>query len=180
MIGFNLPRGSGLAALAGLFLIIGCQPSSRKSEQTVPIGTTVTVSPLKYTVFETRWSEGLTTDEGPRSPKHRFLMVHVAVENTGANEVSIPQFRLVGAKGEVIEEESSGAGVRDWLGFLRTVQPGSTERGVVLFDAPQAGYKLRVAAGDDPEREQTALIDMPLQLDMGPLSPPASATPGAQ
>jgi hypothetical protein len=35
----------------------------------------------------------------------------------------------------------------------------------LLFDVPQGACKLRISSGGDPESEQTALIELPLQFN---------------
>lgn len=167
-------RTALFAVLGALALIAGCKTgTSGGAEQTVSMGSTVAVGGLKYTVFQAEWKEALDSPQGTRTPKNRYLLLHIAVENTTTEETGIPMLRLVNEKGEGFDEESNGNGVNDWLGFLRTAKPSSTERGTVLFDVPQTGYKLRVSSGgDDPEKEKTALIDIPLRIDVDPQPAP--------
>lgn len=148
--------------------LVGCGPSGSGTESVVPMGSTVAVGNLKYTVFQTEWREALDGTTGPRSPQHRFLLVTLSVENTGTQEAGIPLLRLVDSSDAAHEELSNGEGVQDWLGYLRTAQPGASERGVILFDVPPAGYKLRVSSGGDLEDEKTAVIDIPYRVDIGP------------
>jgi hypothetical protein len=151
------------------------------SEPVVSMGSIAAVGGLKYTVFQSEWRESLDSPQGPRTPKHKYLLLHLAVENTSTEETGIPMFRLVNEKGEEFDEESNGNGVTDWLGFLRTSKPSATERGAVVFDVPQTGYKLRVSSGgDDPEKEKTALIEIPLrvEVDSAPTPLPMEGAPG--
>ncbi len=62
------------------------------------------------------------------------------------------------------------------MGYLRLLQPRESRSGRLLFDVPQGAYKLRVSSGGDPESEQTALIDIPFQLNSD--VPRVSGAPG--
>lgn len=147
--------------------------------QEVPIGSTVVVGNLKYTVFQTEWKDSLPGDLGARTPRDKFMIVHVAVENATATEAGIPLMTLVNGKGESINEEQDGKGLPEWMGYLRTVAGKGTERGTVLFDAPQTSYKLKLMSSDDPETEQTAMVDIPLSIELTtPQNAPGPA-PGA-
>jgi hypothetical protein len=153
---------------AALMLAGGCggnKPAER--ELIVPIGSTIEVGPLKYTVFQTEWKDTLDGDHGPRMPKHKFLLVQLAVENSTNEDAAIPMMTLLDDKGQTYAEESDGQGVSSWLGYLRTAKPGETARGFALFDAPQTSFKMRVSSGGDPEHERTALVELPLRIDLG-------------
>jgi hypothetical protein len=161
----------------------GCQTGggSGGNEPVVSMGSVAAVGGLKYTVFQSEWRESLDSAQGARTPKHKFLLLQLAVENTSTEENGIPMFRLVNEKGEEFDEESNGNGVTDWLGFLRTAKASATERGSVVFDVPQTGYKLRVSSGgSDPEKEKTALIEIPLrvEVDSAPVAMPMEGVPG--
>lgn len=176
-------RAAIVAALIALAVAPACKTGTTGSaEQTVSMGSTVAVGGLKYTVFQAEWKESLDSPQGARTPKNRYLLLHLAVENTTTEETGIPMLRLVNDKGEGFDEESNGNGVSDWLGFLRTAKPSSTERGTVVFDVPQTGYKLRVSSGgDDPEKEKTALIEVPLRIDVDTQQAPLPVdTPAAK
>jgi len=129
------------------------------------MGTPLAVGPLTYTVLETEWRDALDAPQGQRTPKNRFLLVHVSILNNSAEEKAAPLLQLVDAKGGTHPEIAEGEGVPDWLGYLRMLQPRESRFGRLLFDVPQAAYKLRVSSGGDPESEQTALVDLPLQLN---------------
>ena len=55
----------------------------------------------------------------------------------------IPSIELVADSGKTYNELADGTGVNNWLGIVRHVGPGQTERGNVVFDAPAAHYKLK-------------------------------------
>ena len=141
------------------------------------MGAPLAVGPLTYTAVETEWRDIIDSPQGQRVPKNRFLLVHVSVLNAASEQKAAPLLQLVDAKGNVYPEIAEGEGVQDWLGYLRLLQPKESRSGRLLFDVPQGAYKLRVSSGGDPESEQTALIDIPFQLNSD--VPRVSGAPGA-
>lgn len=128
------------------------------------MGEKVQAGPLIYTALESDWRESL--GEGGRAPKQRFLFIRVSITNSGGQPVSVPGLTLLGAGDQEFTEVTENMeNVRNWLGLLRTVQPGGTEQGYVVFDAPLAAYKLKVSDAGEVGSERTALIDIPVQLD---------------
>ena len=142
----------------------GCQRTA-SPERVGAMGSPLAVGPLTYTALEIEWRDVLDSPQGQRVPKNRFLLVHVTVLNASSEQKAAPLLQLVDAKGGVHPEIAEGEGVPDWLGYLRLLQPRESRFGRLLFDVPQGAYKLRVSSGGDPEAEQTALIDLPLQLN---------------
>jgi hypothetical protein len=68
---------------------------------------------------------------------------------------------LVDDSGKSYPELADGNGVLHWLGVVRRISPAQTERGVVVFDAPAAHYKLKLTDEADPE---DVYIDLPLSF----------------
>ena len=154
-------------------------PACRKTvapERVGAIGTPMAVGPLSYTALETEWRDSLESAQGQRTPKTRFLLVNVTVLNASSEQKAVPLLQLVDSKGGVYPEIAEGEGVPDWMGYLRLLPARESHSGRLLFDVPQGAYKLRVSSGGDPEGEQTALIDLPLQLNSE--VPRASGAPG--
>ncbi|MBI5281839.1 MAG: DUF4352 domain-containing protein [Candidatus Solibacter usitatus] len=154
---------------------------SGDSGKTYTLGSDVSVGQLTYTVVHSEWRESLDSEEGPRLPKDRFLVLTLRVSNRGGGELGVPLLTLVGEDGKEYREQDKGLGVPQWLGLLRTVRPAETENGRILFDAPQAGYKLRVVSGGDVETEKSALVEIPLHVAPPPVkSVDPLATPAAK
>lgn len=172
VIGFVVPT---LALLACLAALPGCWRKSQR-DRVVHMGTAVAVGPLTYTAIESEWRETLVSSDGQRIPKNRFLLINIAVVNNAPEERAAPLLQLEDAKGQTYPEISEGAGVPEWLGYLRLLQPSENRSGRLLFDVPPGAYKLRVSSGGEPETEQTALIDIPFEL--GSPMQNGSATPG--
>jgi hypothetical protein len=129
------------------------------------MGSQVAVGALTYTALETEWRDGLDSDKGPRTPKHRFLLIKVTITNGGGTESYAPLLYLVDGKGQEYIEEDKGDGVQNWMGTLRLLGPAQTSEGMLLFDVPQGSYQLRVSTGGDPEKEVAALVTIPFRLD---------------
>lgn len=150
------------------------------TERVGALGAPLAVGPLTYTAVETQWRDSIESSKGPRLPKDKFLLVNVSVLNASSEQNGAPLLQIVDAKGQVHPEIAEGDGVTDWMGYLRILKPRESRSGWLLFDAPQGACKLRVSSGGDPENEQTALIELPLQLNPeGPRTPDATGFSGA-
>lgn len=102
---------------------------------------------------------------GATTPDHRFLFVKLSISNNGSQPVSLPLTTLQDAKGQTHAEVTEDlTEVPEWLGLFRTLEPGATEQGYVIFDVPMGAYKLQVSDGGDIGAEKTALIEIPVQV----------------
>jgi hypothetical protein len=125
----------------------------------VPAGEKATVGQLTYTVVDSQILTQLGQTDNPRIPNDRFMMVQLAVTNSGNVDNPIPAVELISDSGKTYSELADGTGVSDWLGMVRHIGPGQTERGEVLFDAPAAHYKIRFS---DETMNSEVLADLPL------------------
>lgn len=144
--------------------LAGCSNSastSTKTEEvrTVPAGEKATVGHLSYNVVDSQVMTQLGDESSPRIPKDRFMIVQISVTNSSNVDNPIPAVELIGDSGKVYEELADGSGVSNWLGVVRHVGPGQTERGELLFDAPAAHYKLKFS---DESTDNEILADLPL------------------
>jgi hypothetical protein len=138
------------------------------------MGEDLHVGPLTYNVIDTDWKDRLGEGTSARMPSNRFLLIRMSVTNAGNSETIIPTMTLIDSSGTTHTELTDGAGVPDWLGMIRRVQPSQTQRGVVLFDVPGKAYSLQVAfEGEDPESEKTGRVTIPLRFDPESQVPPA-------
>lgn len=151
-------RPAGVLALS--VLTLGCSGSKAVDARLYHMGERVQVGPLIYNVLETEWRDEMAQ----KTPVNRFLIVHLTITNSGSRDATPPLFTLIHASGSEHPEFSEVAGIKDWLGLLRRVEPAGTEDGRIVFDVPSGAYKLRVSDGGEPGNENTALIDIPLQL----------------
>ncbi|HUS07912.1 MAG TPA: DUF4352 domain-containing protein [Bryobacteraceae bacterium] len=152
--------------LAALLLIAGCnRTKTLTSLGTFPMGERVQVGPLTYTVLETEWRTQMGEGFQGKLPSNRFLVVKLAISNGGGGHVAVPIMSIEDAGGHSYTEITEGTeNVSEWLGLLRNMAPMQSDRGIVIFDAPVAAYKLRVSDGGEIGAEKTALIDLPIHI----------------
>jgi hypothetical protein len=153
------------ALLLCALLIDGCSKGKDPSLiGTFHMGERVQAGPLTYNVLEAEWRPALA--ENGRMPKNRFLFLRVSISNTSAQPVAAPGLTLVGPNETAYQETTDNMeAVGGWLGMFRNIQPGKTETGYVVFDAPVGGYKVSVSDGGEIENERHAFIQIPADLD---------------
>jgi len=150
----------GLAVL----LVSGCSrtPETRTDYS---MGERVQVGQMTYVIVESAWRAQLGESFRVRSPEQRFLLIKISVTNGTGKDVSIPLLTLKGANGQTYSELSNGEGVDSWFGLLRTISPGQTQQGNMVFDVPLTSYKLRVPDVADAGLERYVSVQIPLRLD---------------
>ena len=151
-----------LFCLAPVWLA-GCSNSSTTTRtdenRVVPAGEKATAGHLSYSVIDSQILTQLGDEANPRVPKDRFILIQIAVTNSSNVDNPIPAVELVGDSGQVYNELTDGSGISGWLGLIRHVGPGQTERGYLAFDAPAAHYKIRFS---DESTDVEVLADLPL------------------
>jgi hypothetical protein len=153
--------------LATAFLITACNRETLDEKSTAIIGTyklgqEVQVGDLRYTVLGATWMERIEAS----TPKYRFLVVRLNVHNQGQRTVPLRGFELISSSGERTQETTTGIeDLPEFLGILRSLEPGQAETGTVVFDVPLAAYTLAVPDGQDIEKERVAHIEIPVQVD---------------
>jgi len=162
-----------LLALA-VSLLPGCRNLAATHAE-YQMGDKVPAGPLTYNVVEKVWRSQLGESFQMRMPENRFLLITLAAANGGSGEVSLPLLQLEASDGKIYKEVETGEGVENWFGLVRTLPPGQTQQGVILFDVPLASYRLRLSDGDSATGRYT-YVQIPLQIDDEP--PPASPVPG--
>jgi hypothetical protein len=163
-----------LLALA-VSLLPGCR-NAVATRAEYQMGDKVPAGPLTYNVVEKLWRSQLGENFQVRTPENRFLLITVAATNSGSREVSVPLLQLEGPDGKLYREVESGEGVDNWFGILRTLAPGQTQQGRIVFDVPLGSYRLQLSDGDSATGHFT-YVQIPLQIDEEPPTPPA---PGKQ
>jgi len=124
----------------------------------VPAGEKAPAGHLTYSVLDSQILTQLEADT-TRVPKDRFIVVQIAVNNSGNTDANIPGVTLESDSGATYNELTDGTGVQGFLGVLRHVGPRQTTRGAIVFDAPAAHYRLRFA---DENADKEILADLPL------------------
>jgi hypothetical protein len=138
------------------------------------MGERATAGHIVYKVFETQWLTHIGQGADARIPQHRFFVVRLSAVNSLGSDVSVPAFTLEDDQGNAYPEQSSGEGVNQYIGYLRSVKPAESVEGNALFDAPPAHYKLKVS---DETGEKTAYVDIPLSFTSDPTEVPEIARP---
>ena len=134
-------------------------PAKTEQVRVVPAGDKAAAGHLTYNVVDSQILPQLGDEANPRVPHDRFVMVQIAVTNSSNVDNPIPGIELIGDSGKVFDEVTDGTGVTNWLGIVRHVGPGQTERGEVVFDAPAAHYKLKFS---DEAGDNEIMADLPL------------------
>jgi hypothetical protein len=155
-----------LLGFATLFVLLlgGCQ-KSEPARADFSMGENVRVGQMTYSVVETAWRPQLGEGFKIRTPEHRFLLIKISVTNGTGKDVSIPQLTLDGNNGQTYHEIANGEGVDNWFGLLRTLNPGETQQGNVLFDVPLTSYKLRLPDVNVSGFEGYASVQIPLRME---------------
>jgi hypothetical protein len=147
---------------SGVFLISCSDGPKAAPISSYLMGEKVHLGRLSYTVFETQWLTHLGDGPAARTPQNRFFLVRFSVTNSGSEDATILNFTVTDDKGQSYEELPNGEGVPQWAGYLRVAKSGDTIQGNVIFDAPAAHYKLKIA---DDTGTRFALIDLPLTFN---------------
>ena len=135
-----------LAVAVAASLLSSCGDSGEKSfpVRTYNMGEKVTVGHIVYTVFETQWLTHIGAGTDARVPQHRFFLVRLSALNSLSNDIIVPNFTLEDDNANTYPELSSGEGVPQYVGYLRTVKGTDTVDGNALFDAPPRHYKMKI------------------------------------
>ncbi len=142
----------------------GCQKAGPPRSD-FSMGERVPVGQMTYSVVESAWRPQLGEGFKIRTPEQRFLLIKISVTNGTGKDVSIPLLTLEGNDGKTYREIADGEGVDNWFGLLRTLNPGETQQGNVLFDVPLTSYKLRVPDVNVSGFEGYASVQIPLRMD---------------
>ena len=156
------------------FLLAGCQkPQENRSDYSM--GERINIGQITYSVVESGWRTQLGESFRIRTPEQRFLLIKLSVTNGSGKDVSIPLLTLEGSNGQTYSELANGEGVDGWFGLLRTISPGQTQQGNMVFDVPLTSYKLRLPDIADPGLEKYVSVQIPLRLDSDvPIQSPAA------
>jgi hypothetical protein len=160
-----------LLALAVSLLSASCSRQAAAGAE-FQMGDKVPSGPLTYNVVEKVWRSQLGDNLQVRMPENRFLLITISATNSGGGEVSVPLLQLEAPNGKLYQEVENGEGVDNWFGILRTMSPGQTQQGRIVFDVPLASYRLRLSDGDSASGH-FAYVQIPLQIDdeAAPASP---------
>lgn len=150
-----------LAVIAASSLLTSCGDNGENSlpVRTYKMGERVTLGHIVYVVYETQWLTHIGEGVDARVPEHRFFLVRLSAVNGLGSEIIVPNFTIEDDNGKTYPELSSGEGVPQYIGYLRSVKPAESHQGNALFDAPPRHYKMRIA---DETGDKVAYVDIPL------------------
>ena len=157
-----------LSLITGCLLLMSLTACSRSQPASTEhtLGDQVQLPPLTYVVVESDWYTQLGDAFKVRSPQQRFMEVTLSVTNGGGSDVSIPLLTVENSGGQTFVESDNGEGVENWMGLIRNIKPGETQKGKVLFDVPLASYRLRLTDGAGPGADKYAWVSIPLRMDV--------------
>jgi hypothetical protein len=151
-----------LAVVTAASVLSSCGDSVEKFEvRTYKMGERITLGHIVYVVFETQWLTHIGEGINARVPQHRFFLVRLSAFNGFGGDIIVPNFALEDDSGKTYPELSSGEGVSEYIGYLRSVKAMQSQLGNALFDAPPRHYKMRIA---DETGEKIAYVDIPLNF----------------
>src|ERR1035437_1215656 len=129
-----------LAVAAAASLLSSCGDSEEKASpvrtysmgERATVGHVVyvaTVGHVVYVVFETQWLTHIGTGADARVPEHRFFLVRLNAVNSLGSDILVPNFSIEDDSGNTYPELSSGEGVPQYIGYLRSVKPAESVQG---------------------------------------------------
>ena len=151
---------TAVAAVASLLSSCG-DSAERSSVRNYNMGERVTLGHIVYVVYETQWLTHIGEGADARVPQNRFFLVRLSAVNGFGSDVIVPNFSLEDDNGNTYPELSTGEGVPQYIGYLRSVKPAQAQQGNALFDAPPRHYKMKLA---DESGEKVAYVDIPLSF----------------
>jgi hypothetical protein len=161
-----MPRFRFAFLLAALIAASSVLSSCGDSERSFPVrtytlGERIALGHLVYVVFETQWLTQIGAGVDARVPQHRFFLVRLSTVNSLGSDVILPNLVLEDDNGNTYPELSSGEGVPQYIGYLRSVKPAQSAQGNALFDAPPRHYKMKIM---DETGDRIAYVDIPLNF----------------
>jgi Domain of unknown function (DUF4352) len=122
------------------------------------IGESIPVGYWAYRCSSADWRSSIGSEYMRQYPDASFLVVNVGIRNNDNHANILPPLKLLDAQGREYEESSKGIFLETSLGMLKSVNPGVTSYGDIVFDVPQGKYMLK-ASGGFTSRD-TVLIDL--------------------
>jgi hypothetical protein len=124
-------------------------------------GQDVFVGYWAYRCVSARWQNSIGSEYAAQHPDARFLVVDLAIRNNDRTASTLPPVKLVDREGREYDESSKGIFMDGSFGMLKSLNPGVSSRGYVVFDVPplSEGYVLKVSGGFGSGG--SAMIDLP-------------------
>jgi len=100
-----------------------------------------------YRGISAHWQKSIGSEYTAQYPDAKFLVVDLAIRNNDKTASTLPPVKLVDGEGREYDESSKGIFLEKSFGLLKSVNPGVTSRGYVIFDVPTGSYALKVSGG---------------------------------
>jgi hypothetical protein len=150
------------AVVVAALLLTACGSDEKSYPvRTYPMGEKIRLGHIVYIVYETQWLTHIGVAPDARVPQHRFFLIRMSATNGAGGDITVPNLSIQDDNGNSYTELSDGAGVPQWVGFLRSVKPAESVQGNTLFDAPPRHYKLKIL---DEDSDKSAWVDIPLNF----------------
>jgi hypothetical protein len=111
------------------------------------LGESISVGYWTYRCSSADWRSSIGSEYTRQYPDASFLVVNLGIRNNDRTASVLPPLKLVDAQGREYEESSKGIFLQKSFGMLKSVNPGVTSDGDVVFDVPQGQYMLKVSGG---------------------------------
>jgi hypothetical protein len=168
-----------LAVAAAATFLSSCADSGEKPApvRTVNLGEKITLGHINYQTFETQWLTHIGEGADVRVPEHRYFLVRLQAGNGYGSELIVPNFVLEDDNGNTFPELNNGAGVPQYIGYLRSIKPNEFALGNAIFDAPPRHYKMKIT---DESGEKVGYVEIPLNFVSDVPDTPAEGLPAGK
>ena len=92
-------------------------------------------------------------------PDAIFLVINLAARNNDKTASVVPPLKLVDDEGREYDESSKAVFMEGSFGLLKSLNPGVTGSGYVVFDVPRGKYALKLSGGYTSGKYE--LVDLP-------------------
>lgn len=144
-----------IAGCAFLFMFL-CSASHRDGGKTTSsepkaqhkVGDDLRVGYWAYRCNAASWKTSIGSDYLRQYPDAEFLVIDLSVLNNDKTASILPPLKLVDVEGRQYEESSKGMLIENSFGVLKSLNPGVSSHGYVVFDVPPGrAYALQVSGG---------------------------------
>jgi hypothetical protein len=127
----------------------GNSTSDSDTRTTAPhaMNQTVNVGVWSYEVTGARWANSIGSEFDRETPDAKFLLVELTIRNNDRTSSTLPPLKLIDSEQREYDESSKGAFLEGSFGLLKSVNPGVTASGTVVFDVPAGTYWLVAPGG---------------------------------
>ena len=134
-------------------------PNSTQSTVRHKVNENVLVGYWAYRCMSAHWQNSIGSGYTTEYPDASFLIVDLAIRNNDKTASTLPPVKLVDSDDREYDESSKGIIMQNSIGILKSLNPGVSSRGYVVFDVPAGKYALKVSGGFTSGASE--LIDLP-------------------